>query len=310
MDHSPVAAATLYAIYFKGRGPHAAGYARLARVFEHSARVHCPGWEIRVEAFPPLSTDPTNMLSHWCAANTIKLEAWQRLVATSPNGHLLLLTDADMAVLRPLDPLLAMDFDLAYTVRPGRLPFNGGVLAVRVSDRTRRFMEAYVERNRKMLHDSKYHQPFRRQFGGINQAAFGSLLDGLESVYGLDVRKLPGSEWNCEQSAGWHTADPTKVRLLHVKSSLRRSILYGTAHAARPRPRARVGRTRRVHGRATAPRYATPPARMNMAAAIVYWTRVWYDLERAAMQDACQPSIDTDTSSVDRFTGEPSHGEA
>ena len=55
---------------------------------------------------------------------------------------------------------------MAYTTKPSRFPFNSGVVFVRTTAATKRFIEAWRAENLRMLSDSRYHQTWRRQYGG------------------------------------------------------------------------------------------------------------------------------------------------
>jgi len=216
----------LHAVYF-GIDPQ---WARLARVLEYSAHQHCPGWDIDVRAITPAPCHPPARTAAHAAyvANTQKLDEWTRLVDQAPDGDRLALLDADTMVLRTLDAVWDQVFDVAYTVRTSsRFPINAGVIFVRVSDRTRAFMAAWRDENHRQLGDPARHQRWRRQYGGMNQAALGALL---EQRGGPDVKflRLPCVEWNAEESA-WPAVDRARTRIVHLKSGLRRALFHGTS---------------------------------------------------------------------------------
>ena len=212
-------------------------YSRLARVLEHTVREHCPGWYVNVtEVEPTAVRGPSGTQSH--ADNSWKLGHWARFVVEAPDGARLLLTDVDMFVTRDLDPLWDVDFDIAYTVRPAdcRLPLNGGVVAVRVSPMTRAFMEAWLATDRQFLADPEEHRPWRKKFGGMNQASFGRML---ASPGGVKFAALPCLEWNCEDSS-WVDFDPEVTRIVHVKSALRMAVFGIGPRARKVKPLARM----------------------------------------------------------------------
>ena len=128
-------------------------------------------------------------------------------------------------ILRPLNAVWDLPFDVAYTVRPRLLPLNAGVVFVRVSDRVRAFMTAWRDENRRMLTDTQHHQVWRRRYGGINQAALGAVLESPRTD-GLAITPLPCSEWNCEDST-WRAYDPDVTRIVHLKSQLRIALFHG-----------------------------------------------------------------------------------
>lgn len=203
---------------------------RLVRVLTYTAMQHCLGWSVRVLhdggglSVQSVHATPAER------ANSQKLEAWVDRVRTAPDGAELLLVDADIVVCRPLDALWTLDFDLAYTARSGKYPFNGGVIAVRVSSRTRWFMERWRAENERMLHAPLHHISWRVKYGGINQAALGCLLES-GAWRDLSIRPVPCLEWNCEDSS-WADFDPQVTRLVHVKSALRRAVFTDVTPAA------------------------------------------------------------------------------
>lgn len=189
---------------------------RLARVLEATAAEQCPGWQVRVAKIPAAAGSTA-------ASNTAKLEHWRRVVQETADGDRVLLIDADTMILRPLDAVWDQPFDVAYTTKTKKFPFNAGVMFVRVSPQTKAFMAAWAEENRQMLADSTRHQPWKATYGGINQAALGRLLSEGR-VANLATAALPCLEWNCEDTS-WASFDPAVTRILHIKSLLRVSAL-------------------------------------------------------------------------------------
>lgn len=224
MDRVP----RLESVYFGGDQ-----YPRLAAVLERSARAHNPAWAINVRRIPPHALRAASgSVSH--GDNHYKLGEWRRIVSDAPDGSRILLVDADTFVTAPLDPLWDMPFDVAYTARPEacRFPLNAGVIAVRVGNAVRRFLDLWVAQDAEFLSKPDLHQPWRKRFGGINQASFGALLhSGIVSDLGLDIAALSCLEWNCED-ASWSHFDPAVTRIVHVKSGLRMAV-FNTAAVTR-----------------------------------------------------------------------------
>ena len=223
-------------VWFRGNSLQ---YPRLARVLEHTARKHCPGWYVNVtEVEPTAVKGPSGTQSH--ADNSWKLGYWARLVTDAPEGARLLLADVDTFVVRNLDVLWTKDFDVAYTVRPAscRLPLNGGVVAVRVSELTRDFMRAWLATDRRFLADPEEHRPWRKRYGGMNQSSFGYMLT---SPGGVKFAALPCLEWNCEDSS-WVDFDSEVTRIVHVKSALRMAVFGIGPRARKVKPLARMWR--------------------------------------------------------------------
>lgn len=214
----------LEACYFPNPDPaKALVYERLAAVLGYTARRHCPDWAINVERLDGItfkSAAKTSNPSHeW---NTQKLEFWNRQIQAAPDGARILLIDGDTYVAKSLDDVWSIDFDLAYTIRNGggtALPFNGGVVFVRVCPSTRAFMQKWWETNLRFLGDPDAHRRWRLKYAGINQASFGFMLERVQ--HGLDIHKLRCAEWNlCE----WDAFDHESARIVHVKSGLRRAV--------------------------------------------------------------------------------------
>lgn len=227
----------LHAVYFAETPADRLAWTRLARVLAYTAVQHCPDWAIDIEALPPAPRLPA-MAGY--VANTYKLDRWCALVESAGDGTPLLLIDSDTMIVRPLDPIWARPFDVAYTTKPGRFPFNAGVIALRVSDPVRSFLRAWRDENRRLLGDSKTHRDWRRKYGGLNQAALGSILEAGRGR-GLHIATLPCAEWNCEDSS-WPAFDPAVARIVHVKSTLRRAVLGFAVTPPQIRPLVRLWR--------------------------------------------------------------------
>lgn len=213
----------LESVYFRGEGPSGHQYGRLARVLEYTASIHCRNWDVHIRQIAMNVDYQTNGI-HSHVSNTEKLIHWNRIVQDAPDGVEMLLMDADMMILRPIDDIWERPFDMAYTTKRAKLPFNGGVIFLRVSDRTKTLMAAWLAANMELIQSPKAHETWRKKYGGMNQAAFGALLPRIRTEFGVDLIELACAEWNCEQSA-WHTYRPEFTRIVHVKSGLRRAVL-------------------------------------------------------------------------------------
>lgn len=194
-------------------------WTRLARVLQTTAETHCPEWSIAIDRLRPEIDPGSTVLRGW-QANTQKLGIWNQRVQAAPDGDRILLIDADTMILRPLDDVWEQAFDVAYTTKRGPFPFNAGVIFIRVSDRTRGFMAAWVAANARVLAD--HHPPvfWIRQFGGVNQSALAGLL--ADRPADISIVELPCREWNCEDST-WRKYDPGVTRIAHIKGALRRA---------------------------------------------------------------------------------------
>lgn len=219
-------------VYFCERGEHGSMYRRLARVHEATMRKHHPSWDVVVEEIndPGRECAGGNPSFMW---NTHKLEWWADVIRDAADGDEVLLIDADTAILKPLDDVWARDFDIAYTVRERGLPLNGGVVFVRVNPRSQHFVEEWRQVNRRFFTDPVEHAPWRAKYAGMNQAAFGCVLETVE--HSADLLKLPCREWNCVAHEGF---SDQVTRVLHVKSKLRRAT-FGKIPTIRVQPMGR-----------------------------------------------------------------------
>lgn len=194
-------------------------WGRLAAVLRATVAQQCPGWVLDLAHLPYPPQVPGRGQGE--TANTRKLEYWAASVDQSQDGDEVLLIDADTAIVRPLDDLWERPFDVAYTTKPGAaLPFNAGVVFLRVNPKTRAFMARWLAENRRLYESKSAHLPLKQKYAGMNQAALGSLIQQGLFPGDLNVLELPCREWNCEDSS-WARFDPAVTRILHVKSTLR-----------------------------------------------------------------------------------------
>jgi hypothetical protein len=219
----------LCANYF-GEGTLGRTYRRLARVLAFTATQHCPGWDVQIHHLErvPAYTSALGNASH--VYNAQNLAAWDAVIQQAREGDEVLFLDADTMIVNPLDPVWDAPFDVAYTVRTkGAIPLNAGVVAVRVSDRTRRFCARWSATCQHFLRHEAAHRPWRRKYKGINQSSLGALLEAHD--HGCQIAPLTCLEWNCENTE-WASFDPRRTRIVHLKSGLRRAILG----VMRPKP--------------------------------------------------------------------------
>jgi len=210
----------LRSVYF-GQGQ----YPRLAKVLEATARRHCPSWSISVERIEDSRLKRRDGNAGY-SDNTWKLRAWADIIESAPEGDEILLVDSDVFILAPLDGIWDQEFDLLYTERSKGAPFpiNGGVVAVRVTEASRRFMRLWVRRDQELFDDFDLHREWRKRYGGMNQSSFGSLLETGHALRSwLRLATAPCREWNACDPVDWRDFGP-HTRIVHVKSELRMTI--------------------------------------------------------------------------------------
>lgn len=223
-----MAAPLLASVYF-GTGNAGQEFRRLARVLEYSALRHAPAWRLELLELPPAAGYRSTMGVPAHEHNSAKLDRWRDIILQAADGDRVLLIDADTMITNPIDPVWDLPFDLAYTTAADRLPLNAGVVFVRVSPRTRGFLEQWAAVNRSFLGDAAALRPWRSKYAGINQAALGFMLE--RAGHGCQVATLPGAIWNCEDST-WRRFDPSTTRIVHLKSDLRRALFRGLSPRA------------------------------------------------------------------------------
>jgi hypothetical protein len=149
-------------------------------------------------------------------ANNHKLPLWTKIVheATEP----IALIDCDMMLIGDISDAFDKDYDIAYTVRPGPLPFNAGAIYVKPTQLAKDFFDLWLSVNNQMYRDVHFHGTYRRKYGGLNQAALGFLLEQRE--YSAQVRTLPGHVFNACHGQWGRPGN----KLIHIKDKLRRSM--------------------------------------------------------------------------------------
>ena len=199
-------------------------------MLEFSARRALPSsWTIDVRHVLPTRDYSSPLGEPGHVTNTQKMMLWADAVERAPDGERIALVDTDAAIVRPLDAAWATPFDVAVTQKPpgARLPFNGGVVFVRATPAARVFMRAWATECERMIHDPGHHQLWRRRYGGIAQAALGSILCGgiAAAAGGPVVDILPADEWNVEDETV-ELFSVRRTRIVHVKGRLRAVVFH------------------------------------------------------------------------------------
>jgi hypothetical protein len=190
----------------------------MAHALSVSASEHNPSWRVIVER---IDSDSRGTFG----TNSAKLARWASFIESCADGERVLLIDADCYVRSPLHTAFAAPFDIAFTRKKehGPLPFNAGVVVVRVSDTSKRFMRQWLALNDAFMADRNSYTPYERRFGGINQAALGALLE--RGGHGATIEWLAASEFNSCHAPLW--CNPG--RIVHVKSHLRKAVIMRLA---------------------------------------------------------------------------------
>lgn len=194
-------------------------YQQLHDVFIYSIEKHNPEavWISNSLLEPHLNGQVKGFIT-----NTVKLMKWVEELEMCDEGDHVILMDCDMLVIGDLSEAFGKDFDVAYTYRTQcKYPVNGGVIFVKVNKRSIEFFKKFLEINNRMLiEDLELHKEYRAKYAGMNQAAFGYMLEHESHIARLDG--LPCSTWNvCDHYTEALAGD---ARVLHIKGKLRKNI--------------------------------------------------------------------------------------
>ncbi len=199
--------------------PDRSNYKTLLDVFKYSCKKYMPKTKfnsIRIEA-PENKTGRALNFNY----NTVKLKKWVEFLESTNDN--VILVDCDMIALRSAEYAFKYNFDIAYTERTRikRIPNNGGIIFVRPNERSRNFFREMLRINIKMLHSEKFHQQWRSKYAGMNQAAFGYMLERYKGE--IKLHKFKTIEFNAVD-CDWPNVDGKTV-FIHCKSKLRKIIL-------------------------------------------------------------------------------------
>jgi hypothetical protein len=165
----------------------------------------------------------TKWMPKFMTDNLQKLECW-RTWLEDQDGIDVAFLDADLLVLRDLQLIFDYPFDIRYTTRPGRVPFNSGVIFARANPRTRKFFRQWLKHNRRLIKNQGLSLDKIREFAGGNQWAFNEVLKDLEKEkFHCDICTADCATWNCEQET-WREFNG-KTAIVHIKSLLRGHLL-------------------------------------------------------------------------------------
>jgi len=201
--------------------PNRSNYKKLLNVFEYSCKKNMPDAtfnKICIEA-PENKTSRALNFKY----NTVKLRLWTEFLENTKDKYVIL-ADCDMLALKSAGYAFKHDFDIAYTERTriSRIPMNGGIVFVKVNKRSIAFFREWLRVNVKMFKDPAFHQRYRKKWAGMNQAAFGYMLEQKREI--ANIKKFYTKEFNAVD-CDWPTVD-NKTVFLHCKSKLRKMVLH------------------------------------------------------------------------------------
>ena len=200
-------------------------YKKLSQVFAYSVKKNCPDADLElINAKPP--EIKRKIRSKSFATNTLKIKLWLNALRSTTDDVVFM--DCDMIVLKDISSAFKNDFDIGYTKRTGsRIPYNGGGVFVKNTPAAIKFIELWKEINDKMYNDYTFHHTYRNKYAGMNQAAFGYIME--TGGYKTKLKKFSCDIWNaCVEN--WPKIND-ETRIVHIKGALRRSVLMNRSIA-------------------------------------------------------------------------------
>ena len=199
-------------------------YEKLLKVFVNSIKHNMP--ELTDDDIIQIRPAAPPVKSKRCfASNTLKLALWLKEMRKLPEGEKICFADCDMLLLKSPEDVFNKEFDIAYTVRLRKSPpVNGGIVFARNTEKAREFMQRWHEVNDKMYDNPSFHSHYRTKYAGMNQAAFGWLMEHPKE-YTAKLIPVSCKTYNCCNET-WHQIDGD-TRLVHIKGELRKTCIDG-----------------------------------------------------------------------------------
>jgi len=205
-------------------------YHELFEVFKQSVKENIPEAEI-VELHVE-SVKEGNLNTRSLYTNHQKLLAWAEYAKEMTEDVIFI--DCDMLILGDLFEVFNLySFDIAITARSKteRIPFNGGVVFVRNTDKAKSFMKRWAEVDTQMFNNPIFHRKYKKKYQGMNQSALGYLYE--EEKHLAVIETVPCSRYNALNKE-WLLIkkDTPKEKMplaVHFKGSLRRHLFNNTS---------------------------------------------------------------------------------
>lgn len=204
-------------------------YGRMAKVLARTVAKHSPETPLTIHTKKGYDSELTRIACSYVWNKTSYLDNARKtkyhhdIIQEARNGDEICLIDCDTFVLRPLDALGRMDFDIAVTTRVRtRYPVNTGVVFVRVSEQTKHWYIRWYEMVRELMRNKVLIMKTHPKYGGINQCALGLLR---EQTHALSIRSLDCKEWNLTSDL-YHEFNPDVTRIVHIQGQLRQRIIH------------------------------------------------------------------------------------
>jgi hypothetical protein len=199
-------------------------YERLFGAFRRSITQHMP--DVPLEVIEPEAPSREGQDKYGFLANTLKLKLWLEALNGAEEGEHIIFADCDMLAMQSAEHAFDVDFDIAYTRRAkgDRVPINSGIVMVRNNEPARAFIQRWRSVNDVMYYEDKeFHAQWKKRYPGMNQAAFGYLLEN--DWCGAKLHEYSTRQWNAVE-CDWSHIGPETV-FVHFKGQLRRKAFSG-----------------------------------------------------------------------------------
>jgi len=208
----------------------------LFEVFKQSVKENIPEAEI-VELY--VESQKIKNKQRIIYTNHQKLLAWADY-AQNMNEDVIFI-DCDMLILGNLFEVFNLyEFDIAVTSVKfkKRIPFNGGVVFVRNTDKAKSFMKRWSEVDTEMFNNVIFHKKYKRKYQGMNQAALGYLYEEEKNI--AKLIEVSCSRYNAIDDDWKEINENTpkeKIPLaIHYKGSLRKQLFENKTQKELERP--------------------------------------------------------------------------
>lgn len=202
---------------------HNTEYIRMGNVLIKSIKMNCPGAKIIYRRCEAPKVDESERELKRFGENAAKLRMWVKLLNECDDGRIVLI-DSDVMVLHDISEVFEKHFDVGCTkrTRNHRIKYNGGVFFVKKNKRSLDFFNKFVEIDDRMFQDRGFHTPWREKYAGMNQAAFGWMLENYDNP--VKIKEFPCSVYNA-LSGDWKLFHPEATKIVHLKGPLRKVVL-------------------------------------------------------------------------------------
>jgi hypothetical protein len=199
-------------------------YTRLMDVFKFSAKKYMPDVEI-IEIKKDVPVNNSGRPDRYFL-NHLKLQCW--VDEFEKLNEETIFCDCDLLFTNTIEDAFNFDFDIAYTesTNKKRVPFNLGILFAKPTENAKLFLHKLLEIDGIMLNNRKFHAMWSKTYLGINQAAFGYMLDHYaEDIQELKIHKLITRTWNAI-NCDWSKVNlDSDTKVIHYKGPLRRALI-------------------------------------------------------------------------------------